>query len=186
MAHIQVIIGSTRPGRAGKAIGEWFFKQLDEKKYNATFELVDLADFNLPLLDESNLPAMQKYSQDHTKKWAEKIAQADGYIIVTPEYNHSMPAALKNSIDYLFMEWKYKPMAYVSYGAVGGIRAVEQLINTAVGVSAFPLRDQLHIYEPWAALDEQGDVKPENIKGNLEAVVGGVVTVADGTKGLRK
>ena len=185
MAHIQVIIGSTRPGRTGKAIGDWFFKQLDENNYNATFELVDLVDYNLPLLDESNLPAMQQYTQDHTKKWAEKISQADGYIIVTPEYNHAAPAALKNAIDYLFMEWKYKPMAYVSYGAVGGIRAIEPLINAAVGVNAFPLRDQLHVYEPWAALDESGNVKPENVKGNLEAVVQGVVAVADGTKGLR-
>lgn len=185
MAHIQVIIGSTRPGRAGKAIGEWFFKQLDEKKYNATFELVDLADYNLPLLDESNLPAMQQYSQDHTKKWAEKIAQADGYIIITPEYNHAVPAALKNAIDYLFMEWNYKPMAYVSYGAVGGVRAIEQLVNAAVGVNAFPLRDQLHIYEPWVALDESGNVKTELIKGDVDAVVNGVVRVANGTKSLR-
>ena len=187
MVNIQIIIGSTRPGRLGLPIGKWLLQEINNLNLkDAKFELVDLADYNLPLLDESNLPAMQKYENDHTKKWSDKISEADGFIILTPEYNHAVPAALKNSIDYLFMEWKYKPMAFVSYGAVGGVRAIEQLVNAAVGVNAFPLRDQLHIYEPWAAFNEDGTINKENIKGDIQTVVENVLKVANGTKGLRQ
>jgi NAD(P)H-dependent FMN reductase len=186
MVNIQVIVGSTRPGRLGLPISQWLVNELNELQISDTsFELVDLQDYNLPLLDEANLPAMQKYEKDYTKKWSDKIKQADGYIIVTPEYNHSVPAAIKNAIDYLFLEWNYKPMAFVGYGSVGGVRSIEQLVNVAVGVNAFPLRDQLHIYEPWAAMDESGNVKPETIKGDLKALADNLVKVADGTKSLR-
>lgn len=186
MVNIQIIIGSTRPGRLGLPIGKWLLQEINNLNLkDAKFELVDLADYNLPLLDESNLPAMQKYENDHTKKWSGKISEADGFIILTPEYNHAVPAALKNSIDYLFMEWKYKPMAFVSYGAVGGVRAIEQLVNAAVGVNAFPLRDQLHVYEPWVAIDDEGKVKPENIKGDLTVLAENLVNVAETTKSLR-
>ncbi len=186
MINIQVIIGSTRPGRLGLPIGQWLVSELNNLKINdAKFDLVDLAEYNLPLLDEQNLPAMQKYENEHTKRWSETIAKADGYIVITPEYNHSVPGAIKNAIDYLFMEWKYKPMAFVGYGSVGGVRSIEQLVNAAVGVNAFPLRDQLHVYEPWVAIDDEGKVKPENIKGDLTVLAENLVNVAETTKSLR-
>jgi NAD(P)H-dependent FMN reductase len=186
VTEIQIIVGSTRPGRLGLPISKWLHKEIDSLDISdVNFEIVDLSDYNLPLLDESNLPAMQKYENDHSKKWSETIARADGYIIVTPEYNHSVPGAVKNAIDFLFNEWKYKPMAFVGYGSVGGVRSIEQLVNAAVGVNAFPLRDQMHICEPWAAIDEEGNVKSENIKGDLRVLVDNLVLVANGTKDLR-
>ena len=184
MPHIQIIVGSTRPGRLAKPIADWLFSQVD-KKFDATFELVDIADYDLPLFNEPMLPAAQKYEHDYTKKWASTISKADGYVFVTSEYNHSPSGALKNAFDYLFMEWKYKPVAFVGYGAVGGVRAIEQLIGITVAANMFPLRDQLHIYEPWAAFDDKGDIKPENIKGSVKTTVEALVNVAEKTQNLR-
>lgn len=126
MIKIAIIIGSTRPGRNGEAVGKWVYEQ--SKKYKgAEFELVDIADYNLPLLDEPYPAMMQKYTKNHTKIWSKKINEFDGYIVVTPEYNHSTSGALKNAIDYLNVEWKDKAAGFVSYGSVGGARAVEHL-----------------------------------------------------------
>lgn len=126
MNNIAIILGSTRPGRNGEAVAEWAF-ELAEKRTDARFELVDIRDFDLPLLDEP-VPASQgKYSKEHTKKWAAKIDSFDAYVFVTPEYNHSIPGALKNAIDFLFKEWNNKAAGFISYGSVGGARAVEHL-----------------------------------------------------------
>lgn len=126
MIKIGIIIGSTRPGRAGEAVGKWVFEQ-SKKRADAEFELVDLLDYNLPLLDEPYPAAMQQYTKDHTKKWAAKIAEFDGFVFVTPEYNHATSGALKNALDYLYIEWTNKAAGFVSYGAIGGARAVESL-----------------------------------------------------------
>ncbi len=126
MNNIAIIIGSTRPNRNGEAVAKWVY-EISKKRNDATFELVDIKEYNLPLLDES-IPASQgKYSKEHTKKWAAKIDSFDAFIFVTPEYNHSMPGALKNAIDFLFKEWNNKAAGFVSYGSAGGTRAVEQL-----------------------------------------------------------
>lgn len=126
MTKIAVIVGSTRPGRNGEAVAAWVF-DVASKRSDAEFELVDIADYNLPLLDEP-IPASQgKYSKDHTKRWAAKIGGFDGYVFVTPEYNHGPSGALKNAIDFLYAEWNNKAAGFVSYGSAGGTRAVEQL-----------------------------------------------------------
>ncbi len=114
MVKIAVILGSTKPGRNGKAVAEWIYK-LAENRADAKFELVDIADYNLPLYDEPYPAMMQKYTKEHTKKWSQKIDEFDGYIFVTPEYNHSIPGALKNAIDFLNVEWKNKAVGFVSY-----------------------------------------------------------------------
>src|SRR5690606_33381212 len=106
--------------------GRWVYDYAT-KNGEDDYELVDLKDFNLPLLDEPELPAMGNYQQEHTKRWAEKISQADGYILIAPEYNHGYPASVKNALDFLYAEWHFKPMAFVSYGQMGGARSVEQL-----------------------------------------------------------
>ena len=126
MIKIAIIIGSTRPGRKAKAVADWVFG-IAAKRSDAGFELVDIADFNLPLLDEPIPPAMGQYSQPHTKAWAAKIASFDAYVFVTPEYNHSTSGALKNAIDFLYREWNNKAAGFVGYGSAGGTRAVEQL-----------------------------------------------------------
>lgn len=126
MTKIGIILGSTRPGRNGEAVARWAF-DLASKRADAEFELVDLADYNLPHLDEAIPPSMNQYSQPHTIAWAEKIASFDGFVMVTPEYNHSTSGALKNAIDFLFKEWNNKAVGFVSYGSAGGTRAVEHL-----------------------------------------------------------
>jgi NAD(P)H-dependent FMN reductase len=126
MTRIGIIIGSTRPGRNGEAVAQWAF-ELASKRSDAQFELVDLADFSLPLLDEGMPPAMGQYSQPHTKAWSSKISSFDGFVFVTPEYNRSTSGALKNAIDFLYQEWTNKAAGFIGYGSNGGTRAVESL-----------------------------------------------------------
>jgi NAD(P)H-dependent FMN reductase len=126
MPKIAIILGSTRPGRNGEAVAKWVL-EIAKRRSDAEYELVDIAEYKLPLLDEPLPPSMGQYSQPHTKAWAEKIAAFDGFVFVTPEYNHSTCGALKNAIDFLFAEWNNKAAGFVSYGAVGGARAVEHL-----------------------------------------------------------
>ncbi len=126
MLRVAVIIGSTRPGRNGEAVARWVHG-IAKKRSDAEFELVDIADFNLPMLDEPVPPSMGMYSKPHTMVWSEKIDSFDGYVFVTPEYNHATSGALKNAIDYLFKEWNNKAAGFVSYGAAGGARAAENL-----------------------------------------------------------
>ncbi|MCU1558683.1 MAG: NADPH-dependent oxidoreductase [Microbacteriaceae bacterium] len=123
---IAVIIGSTRPGRNGEAVAKWVH-ELASQRSDAEFELVDLLDYDLPHLDEAVSASQGKYAGEHTKKWAAKVAEFDGYIFVTPEYNHSTSGALKNAIDYVYAEWNNKAAGLVSYGAAGGTRAAEHL-----------------------------------------------------------
>ncbi|HEX5405552.1 MAG TPA: NAD(P)H-dependent oxidoreductase [Pseudonocardiaceae bacterium] len=127
MTRIGIIIGSTRPGRKSEVVAKWVH-DLAGKRDDATYELVDLADFDLPHLDEP-VPAAkgQDYTQAHTRAWARTIASYDGYVFVTPEYNHSTSGVLKNAIDFLFVEWHNKSAGFVSYGLAGGTRAVEHL-----------------------------------------------------------
>ena len=126
MLKIAIIIGSTRPGRNGEAVAKWVYETA-QKRTDAEFELVDIKDFNLPLLDEPVPPIMGQYSKPHTKTWAAKIGSFDAYVFVTPEYNHGISGALKNAIDFLFAEWNNKAAGFVSYGGVSGVRAVEHL-----------------------------------------------------------
>ena len=126
MPKIAIILGSTRPGRNGEAVARWVLEHASART-DAEFELVDIADYQLPHLDEAYPPSMGQYSQPHTKRWAETIASFDGFIMVTPEYNHSTSGALKNAIDFLYAEWNNKAVGFVSYGSVGGTRAVEHL-----------------------------------------------------------
>ena len=124
--NIGIILGSTRPGRKGGQVAEWVLDQAASRP-EAIYELVDLADFALPHLDEVMPASMGQYENAHTKSWANKIAEFDGFVFVTPEYNHSTSGALKNALDFLYQEWNNKAAAFVSYGGGGGMRAVEHL-----------------------------------------------------------
>jgi len=126
MTRIGIILGSTRPNRNGEQVATWVYETAALRS-DADFELVDLRDYPLPHLDEPLPPSMGQYQNDHTKEWSDKIASFDGFVIVTPEYNHSTSGVLKNAIDYLYAEWNNKAVGFVSYGAVGGARAAEQL-----------------------------------------------------------
>jgi NAD(P)H-dependent FMN reductase len=126
MLKVAIIVGSTRPGRKADAVAKWVHG-IAAKRSDAEFEIVDIRDYNLPLLDEAIPPSMGQYSRPHTLVWAEKIDSFDGYVFVTPEYNHGPSGALKNAIDYLFREWNNKAAGFVGYGSAGGVRAVEHL-----------------------------------------------------------
>jgi NAD(P)H-dependent FMN reductase len=126
VTRIGVILGSTRPGRRGEPVAQWVMEAA-RRRSDADFELVDLADYPLPHLDEPLLPSMGQYQNAHTLEWAATIGRFDGYVFVTPEYNHGTSGVLKNAIDYLYAEWNNKAMGIVSYGTVGGARAAEHL-----------------------------------------------------------
>ena len=126
MLQIAILIGSTRPGRKAEAVARWVHDIAKQRK-DVTFELVDLLDYHLPLLDEPIPPGMGQYAQEHTKVWSAKIASFDAFVFVTPEYNHGIPGALKNAIDFLYREWNNKAAGFVAYGNAGGTRSVEQL-----------------------------------------------------------
>jgi NAD(P)H-dependent FMN reductase len=158
MLNIGVIVGSTRPGRKAAAIATWVHGLLKSRK-DAEFEIVDIEDYKLPLLDEPVPPTMHQYSKAHTKAWSEKIASLDAYIFVTPEYNHSTSAALKNAIDFLFHEWNNKAAGFVGYGGAGGVRAVENLrlvmgeikvadVRVQVALSLFSDFENFAIFKP--------------------------------------
>src|SRR5438552_10869162 len=126
MLQVGIIVGSTRPGRKAETVARWVH-EIARKRTDADFEVVDIQDFNLPLLDEPVPPSMGQYSKPHTKAWAAKIGSFDAFVFVTPEYNHGTSGALKNAIEFLFAEWNNKAAGIVGYGSAGGARAVEEL-----------------------------------------------------------
>lgn len=122
---LHIIVSSTRPGRVGPAVGQWFH-EFTRRHGGFDAELVDLADFALPLYDESAHPRLQQYEHEHTRRWSASVAAADAYVFVMPEYNYSPPPALVNALAYVYREWNYKPAGFVGYGGVsGGLRAVQ-------------------------------------------------------------
>lgn len=141
---IAIVIGSTRPVRNGKAVGEWVHS-LAKEKGEAQYELIDLKEIDLPFLDEPKSPMQGDYQHDHTKAWSKRIAPFDGFILVTPEYNHGTSAALKNALDLLYKEWNNKPVAFVSYGSDGGVRAIEQLRQVVIELQMAPIRTQVSL-----------------------------------------
>ncbi|POF34845.1 NADPH-dependent FMN reductase [Roseibium marinum] len=137
---LKIITGSTRPGRVGPTIAAW---AAEAAKAHEGFEVesVDLADINLPLLDEPAHPAAQQYTHEHTKRWSAIIGDADAFVFVTPEYDYFAPASLINAIQVLYREWNYKPAGVISYGGVsGGLRASQTLreLLSTVGVVGLP------------------------------------------------
>jgi NAD(P)H-dependent FMN reductase len=141
---VGIILGSTRPGRNGKGVSQWTYETAN-KRSDADFELIDIRDFNLPLLDEPIPPSMGQYTKEHTKIWSAKIDSFDAYVFVTAEYNHGIPGALKNAIDFLFKEWNNKVAGFVSYGGTGGVRAVEQLRLVMAELKVATVRTQVQL-----------------------------------------
>lgn len=140
--RVAVIIGSTRPGRNGEAVGKWVY-EIASKRTDASYELIDLLEVNLPFLDEPNSPAMQQYTKQHTKDWSARIDPFDAFVFVTPEYNHGVPAALKNALDFLYKEWNNKVAGFVAYGKAGGARSVEHLRGTVAELQMADVREQV-------------------------------------------
>jgi NAD(P)H-dependent FMN reductase len=151
--HIQIIISSIREGRVGESVARWF-AELAAQREDLTSKLVDLREWNLPFLTASRPPS-RGYETDHQRHSTAKVAEADGYVLVTAEYNHGYPPPLKNALDHVYGEWNRKPVSYVSYGGPGGgTRAVEQLRGVAVELQQAPLRSQVIVNRPWPQLHD--------------------------------
>lgn len=149
MVRIGSIVGSTRPGRKGEAVARWIH-EIAKKLSDAEFELVDIHAFHLPFFDEPFSPfaralLKREYTQPHTQEWSAVIAPFDGYVFVTPEYNHSVPGALKNALDFLYSEWNNKAAGCVSYGGAGGTRAVEHLRLILAELQVATVRDEVNL-----------------------------------------
>jgi len=158
MPKIGIIIGSTRPGRRGESVARWVL-DVAKQRDDAEFELVDLLDYKLPHLDEEIPASLGQYAKQHTLEWADKIASFDGFVMVTPEYNHSTSGALKNAIDFLYSEWNNKAVGFVSYGGVGGARAVEHLRLIAGELQMADVRAQVAL-SMFTDFEEFRDLKP--------------------------
>lgn len=179
MIDIAIIMASTRPGRRGEAVARWVHQQAEQHERlvgkDARATLIDLVEVNLPLLDESAPAMFGNYSQTHTKRWAEQIAKFDGFIFVTAEYNHGLPAALSNAIDFLFSEWNDKAAAFVSYGVDNGVRAVEQLRVKLTEVKVANVRSQvsLSLYEDFVIEDpvETGTFAPRELHAERATIM---------------
>ena len=171
MLKIAIIIGSTRPGRNGEAVAKWVY-EIAHKRTDAEFELVDIKDFNLPLLDE---PVPGQHAKEHTKAWAAKIDSFDAYVFVTPEYNHATSGALKNAIDFLYKEWNNKAAGFIGYGGASGTRAVENLrlvmaeiqvadVRAQVGLSLFTDFESFSVFKP-------GPKQEQSVNAMLDQVI---------------
>jgi NAD(P)H-dependent FMN reductase len=144
---IGIIIGSIRDGRNGKAVGDWVAQCAARRSEDADFETLDIKEFDLPLLTASTLPAManRQYNSTQVTNWSQVIDSCDGFVFVTPEYNHGVPGAFKNAIDNLGPEWMHKTVAFVSYGADGGTRAVEQWRQIVANLAMLDVRAQVSL-----------------------------------------
>ena len=185
MLKIAFIVGSTRPGRKGEAVAKWAY-EIARKRDDASFALLDLATFELPLLDEPIPAALASYSHPHTKTWSAAIASFDGYVFVTPEYNHGTSGALKNAIDFLYSEWTDKAAGFIGYGYAMGARAIENLRLVMASLQVATVRP--HVGLSLAADFEGGTVfKPkETQEKNLHSVLDHVIAWSGALKVLRK
>lgn len=160
--RIGIIVGSTRPGRLSEAVALHVL-EIAKQRTDAQFEIVDLKDYPLPLLDDPYPPSMGQAHPPHAKAWAEKIASLDGFVFVTPEYNHSTPGVLKNAIDYLYPEWNNKAAGFVSYGSAGGVRAVEHLRGIMAECQVATVRAQA-FYSIFTDFENFTKFRPDPVK----------------------
>ena len=142
--QIGIVIGSTRPSRFGDKPAAWIHS-IAEKRPELDFEVIDLRDYPMPLFNEPGSPAWGPIKNEVARRWAKKLAGLDGFILVTPEYNHGPSAVLKNALDYAYTEFARKPVAFVGYGSVGAARAVEQLRLVAAELQMVSVKSAVHI-----------------------------------------
>jgi len=183
---LRIIVGSTRPGRVGPAVADWI---TDRAREHGGFDVqvTDLADLNLPILDEPNHPRLRQYVHQHTKDWSEVVEGSDAFIFVTPEYNHGMGAALKNAIDYVYNEWQGKAAGIVSYGGVSaGTRATQMLKQVLASLKVVPVMEAVNIPFVRTHIDEDGRFKPtEAMEASATAMLDEVQRWTEAMRPLR-
>ena len=171
MPVLTIIVASTRPGRIGPAVGRWF-TPIAEAHGGFTVRVVDLAELDLPMMDEPNHPRMQRYTHDHTKAWSAIVAGSDAFVFVMPEYNYSFTAPLKNALDYLFVEWEHKPVGLVSYGGMsGGLRAAQMIKQVITTLSMMPLVDAVPIPMVASLKGDDGEITGTPVMEQSAAVM---------------
>lgn len=183
---LQVVAASTRPGRRGIAVARWV-ERLAREHQGFEVELVDLAEVALPLLDEPSHPRLRRYVHQHTKDWSATVERADAFVFVTPEYNHSFPAGLKNALDYLSAEWADKPAGLVSYGGVSaGLRAATALKPVLAALRMVPVVEAVSV--PFFAqfLDDSEEFVPNaELEAGGKAMLDELARLAPALRGLR-
>ena len=160
---LQIVIGSTRPGRVGPSVAAWIYDRA-VKHGGFEVELIDLAEVNLPIFDEPKHPRFAEYTHQHTRDWSATISRGDAYIFVIPEYNYGFNAAIKNAIDYLNVEWRYEPLGFVTYGGVAaGTRAMQMLKQVVSALKMVPVTDAVNIPFVQQFLDADRVLQPNEI-----------------------
>jgi NAD(P)H-dependent FMN reductase len=187
MLKIGIIVGTTRPNRRAESVTKWFFDLAKARPAaDVSYELVDIADYNLPNLDEPIPPSLQQYAHEHTKKWSAKVASLDGYVFVSPEYNHSYSGSLKNAIDFVYHEWTNKAAGFVSYGTTGGVRAVEHLRGVMAELQIADVRAHVSL-SLYTDFENFTTFKPaDGHKAQVSLMLDQVVNWAGAMKGLRE
>ncbi|UGU32511.1 NAD(P)H-dependent oxidoreductase [Mycolicibacterium smegmatis] len=164
MSKLEIIVASTRPGRVGLPVGRWLESEAKQHNGFTDVELVDLAEWNLPFMDEPNHPRLGNYVHQHTRDWSSKIAEADAFVFVMPEYNYGFNAPLKNAIDYLYAEWLYKPVGFASYGGVSaGTRAAQMIKQVVSALKMVPVVEAVSIPFVQQFLTEDGTITPTDV-----------------------
>lgn len=183
---LLIIHASTREGRKGLPVSNWIVAEA-QKQSAFDVEFADLKEINLPFIDEPIHPIMQKYQNEHTRAWSEKVQKADAFIIVTSEYNYGMPATIKNALDFLVKEWAYKPVAFVGYGGLsGGTRAIQQL-KLVVGALKMMSFDGVLLPMFGQQINEDGAFVPtEGNQNAAQAMFAELQHLGEGMKALRK
>jgi NAD(P)H-dependent FMN reductase len=187
MSTLKVIIASTRPGRIGLPIGTWVARSVAEFGAFDRVEVLDLADIDLPLMNEPHHPRLRQYVHDHTKRWSAAVDEADAFLIVAPEYNFAMTAPLKNALDYLSAEWAFKPVGLVTYGgASGGMRAAEMIKVVLTTLRMVPVSPMLALH--WAGKQVVDDefVPTDANTDTLRAMAAELGRVGSALAGLRQ
>jgi NAD(P)H-dependent FMN reductase len=159
--RVAVVVGSTRPSRICPGIAAWI-RDVAQEGSALRYELVDLAEVGLPLLDEPLKAALQQYEHEHTRRWSRTVGAYSGFVFVSPQYNWGYPAALKNALDYLYHEWRGKPAALACYGARGGAKAAVQLSGVLQGLHMRALDEHLEIVVSDADVDENWQLRDVN------------------------
>jgi NAD(P)H-dependent FMN reductase len=164
MPNLMIIVASTRPGRVGLPMAEWVRNVTLEHGRFEGLDFADLAEIDLPFLDEPHHPRLQQYTHQHTRDWSARVTRADAFVMVTPEYNYGMPAPLKNAIDYLHYEWAYKPVAFVSYGGVAaGTRSVQMTKLVVTTLRMFAIFEAVYVPFVRQLIGANGEVQPNEV-----------------------
>jgi NAD(P)H-dependent FMN reductase len=186
MPKLIVVIASTRPGRVGLPVGEWFAARAHAHG-GFDVETVDLAELGLPLMDEPNHPRLRRYANGHTKAWSARVEAADAFVLVTPEYNHGFTAPLKNALDYLHEEWQYKAVGFVSYGGIAaGTRATQMLKPVLVALKMTPVMEAVNVPFVRQFIDDEEQFQPNEIlEQAADAMLDELVRVESALRPLR-